>query len=161
MTEVIDHPAQMLHYLPVELSGQIFGIPMSDVVAVERAQSDMGEASEPEANARAGACVPVIDLRCLFGGQSPPERTRPHVLILSTQIGSCAVLVDGVRPTRIADATTRHRLPALATATGCPFSGIVFDSDAPVLIIDTLRLVKYLRQVAPELVPECAHANAN
>jgi chemotaxis protein histidine kinase CheA len=146
---------QALAYLPIEVSGQVFAIPMSNVVAVHRVRSgNVDEVITPEAGEPSGASVIVIDLRLLFFGraQSSP---KAHVVVVSTQVGMCALLVDAVRPARTAATTP---LPHLVAAMNLPFSGVVLEPDALILVMDSRRLVEQLRQVAPELIAESIYA---
>lgn len=150
---------QILRYLPIELSGQVFGIPMSDVVAIERAHRDSPstESTSSEDGEQVGSGAPIVDMRYLFLGESPPDHGR-YVVILSAPIGSCAVLVDAVQPTCTAHASVRRVLPSLLASAGCPFGSVVLEHDGPVLIIDTSRLMERMRQVAPELIMERTYA---
>jgi len=150
--------SQVLHYLPVEVSGQAFAIPMSEVAAVHRAGGGaVDEDVASEAGEPPGASVMAIDLRLLFFGRAQPS-PKAHVVVISTQVGMCALLVDTVRPARTAEATTQYPLPRLVAAMNLPFSGVVREPDALILIMDSRRLVEQLRQVAPELIAESIYA---
>lgn len=146
---------QALHYLPVEVSGQFFAIPMRDVSAVYRMGA--GTNAMPQANGSSVPAVPVIDLSHLFWDRASPLSGR-HVVVIATDVGTCAVLVGGLRPARTAQATDRSALPRLPAFQHCPFRGLVHEPDALVLIVDCRALVEKLQRVSPELVLEPDHA---
>jgi chemotaxis signal transduction protein len=149
---------QALHYLPVEVYGQTFAIPMSEVVAIHRSGGGaVDESVVPKVSEPSGASVMTIDLRHLFWGEAVSS-PHAHVVVISTHAGTCALLVDAVRPSRTAEATAQSPLPRLVAAMDLPFSGVLREPDVLVLIMDSQRLVEQLRQIAPELIVESVYA---
>lgn len=150
--------SQTLHYLPVEVSGQLFAIPMRDVSAVQRMDTGTDpEGAMPQANGSSALAVPVIDLSHLFWGKAAPL-PGTHIVVVTTEVGTCAVLVNGLRPARIAQVTDQFALPRLPAFQHCPFRGLVHEPDALVLILNCRALVEKLLRASPELVLEPDHA---
>jgi hypothetical protein len=150
--------ASILRYLPVEVAGQIFAFPMGDVVAVYRMDGEGQEEqdlSQPIPNE--GINMQVLDLRRLFGTVTDPVASV-QVVVISTHIGNCALLVDAVRPARTAAPTEIHALPYLVDRLGCPFSGVIGGLQTLTLIVDAQRLLDQLHHVVPELIVGGVHA---
>ena len=145
--------SQDFRYLPVIVAGQRYAIPMQMVLAVHRLSENtpsLGASSIP--NSLAEESIPVIDLRRLFADSALDPGS--HVVVLSTPVGLYAILVDGVRPSRITPAGACRTLPAIIARTGCPFSGVVFSSEELTPIINAAQLAVYLSQVASDLIVE-------
>ena len=143
-----------LQYLPVEVSDRLFAIPMPDVVTIQRVQvgnSENGSATETEEQPSSG--ITTIDLRHLFW-QDATASSKPHVIVVRTRAGTCALLVDAVRAARTVDKSAVDALPQLANSTAGIFSGVVHEPEPLTLILNTQRLVKHLRQAAPDLIVE-------
>jgi chemotaxis protein histidine kinase CheA len=140
---------QELQYLPVELSSQTFALPMNDAVAIHRKSVDTdGEQLSTDEHA---ANLPILDLRHLFQIQSNPD-TSMYVIVVSTEIGTCALAVDRVRPTRTIETAALYPLPRLISTVGWLFKGVIRDSDNLILLIDSQRLVETVQQMSPDLV---------
>jgi hypothetical protein len=149
---------QTLHYLPVEVSGQLFAIPMRDVSAVQRmGAGGSPEGVVPQGNGSSALAVPVIDLSHLFWDRASPL-PGTHIVVIAAAVGTCAVLVNGLRPARTAQAADQSALPHLPALQHCPFRGLVREPDALVLILDCRALVEKLLRASPELVLEPDHA---
>jgi hypothetical protein len=101
--------------------------------------------------------VPVIDLSHLFWDRASPLPGR-HVVVIATDVGTCAVLVNGLRPASTAQAMDQSALPHLPAFRHCPFRGLVHEPDALVLIVNCRALVEKLRRASPELILESDHA---
>jgi chemotaxis signal transduction protein len=140
---------QELQYLPVELSSQTFALPMSDVAAIHRKSVDTDD--EPLSTDEHAANLPILDLQHLFQIQSNPDTSR-YVIVVSTAIGTCALAVDRVRPTRTIGMAALYPLPRLVSTVGWLFKGVICDSDNLILLIDSQRLVKTVQQMSPGLV---------
>jgi chemotaxis signal transduction protein len=150
--------SQTLHYLPVEVSGQMFAIPMRDVSAVHRVSAGTGpEGVIPQANGSSALALPVIDLSHLFWDRESPQ-PGTHIVLITTEVGMCAVLVNSLRPARTALTTDQSALPHLPAFQHSPFQGLVHEPDALVLIVDCRALVEKLQRASPELVLEPDHA---
>jgi chemotaxis signal transduction protein len=143
-------------YLMVEISGQVFAVAASDVVAVQR-MNELQPVPAGHTEAAARDYIAAIDLRRLFWGTALSEH-RTYAVVLSAQAGTCAVLVDTVQPSRIIDPNDWHPLPPLLTQMGCPFSGVVRTAEDLALILDTQRLIVQIHRAAPELVTEKTYA---
>jgi chemotaxis signal transduction protein len=149
-----------LRYLPVDVSGQLFAIPMSSVATIHRIDSTSisGETNGIfRTNASNDTVVIVIDLRRLFWGITPSENYA-HAVVIATDDGMCAMLVDAVKPTRVASPFSHHDLPRLVTGERLPFSGVIREPDSLLLVIDGIRLVEQLSHVVPDAVLEQSHA---
>jgi chemotaxis signal transduction protein len=140
----------------VEISGQVFAVAASDVVAVQR-MDELQPVPSGHTEAASSDDIAAIDLCRLFWGTALSER-RTYAVILSTQAGTCAVLVDTVQPSRVIDPNDWHPLPPLLTRMGCPFSGVVRTADDFALVLDTRRLIVQIHRAAPELVTEKIYA---
>lgn len=150
--------SQDFRYLPVIVAGYRYAIPMQMVLAVHRLSEDASSleaASEPDS--LPGENIPVVDLRRLFADSA--LESGSHVVVLSTPVGLCATLVDGVRPSRVVPAAACHALPGIIARTGCPFSGVVRDSEESTPIIDAAQLADYLSQVASDLIVENSYVS--
>lgn len=149
MTDIL-RPS-ILRYLPVEVSGQAFAFPMVDVVAVYRMGGDRQEQDLSQPIPSEGISVQVLDLRRFFGTVTEPVDSV-QVVVISTHLGTCALLVDAIRPARTATPTEIRALPYLVDRLRYPFSGIICGSETLTLIVDSQRLFEQLHHVAPELV---------
>lgn len=147
-----------LQYMPVDVSGRLFAVPMSDVVTIQRVQVDASDTtngasvsdSEPS---QSQPVAQTIDLRYLFWGEALASRS-PHAIVVTTSAGTCALLVDAVRASRVAEIDDVKRLPSIVSGTSRIFSGVVRNPDGLLLVIDIRRLVESVYQVAPELIME-------
>lgn len=151
---------QELSYLPIEVSGQIFGIPMAEVVAIR--QMHGGEPLESVVVEGAVGldghpALRPIDLGRLFWDSASSDLAG-YVVVVTTPQGACALLVDGVRAARSAPPEAHYPLPRLMAPVGWLFAGIVSEGDALVLILNSEGLVAQLRQVAPDLIVEYMYA---
>ncbi|MBN1311195.1 MAG: chemotaxis protein CheW [Anaerolineae bacterium] len=145
-------------YLPVDVSGQVFAIPMSEVAAIRRL-SDEEEASSASGES-AQSTIPAIDLRSLFFPTPPGDVEKAaYVIVISVSQFACAALVDGVRPARRAEMTEQFTMPSLLSGERYPFKGIIRTPEGLLLIIDTYRLAEALRRARPELIVEKAHGS--
>lgn len=147
---------QHLHYVPIGVSGQIFAFPMSEVAAIRRL-GDEETGSDYSAD-DAQTAIPIVDLRQLFFPVSRQSPGRPAYVAVITIPGlTYAVLVDDVRPARHAPLTDQLAVPHLLAMRRYPFSGVIREADALVLMIDTRLLADQLRQVKPDLIREQPH----
>lgn len=154
-----DYPdTHSLHYLPIEVSGQMFAIPMSDVAAIRRLNDEDGTAS-----GQAGekpTTIPIVDLRHLFFPVSRQGPERPsYVVVISMPNLTYVVLVDDVRPARRAEPADLLAFPPLLAGERYPFSGVIRVADSLVLMIHCRLLAEELRQVKPALVLEQPHGS--
>lgn len=152
-----DYPdTRSFHYLPVELTGQVFAIPMADVAAIHRLG---GDGADDLAGRGGQAGIPVVDLGRLFSPDSQPSDTNSvYGVVISTPAFTYAVLVDSVRPSRKAEPAKQFALSPLIAQGGCLFSKVLREPDGLMPVIDTQRLAAELRRVGPGLVVERAHA---
>jgi chemotaxis signal transduction protein len=151
---------QVLHYLPIELRGQVFAIPMAEVGSIQRMPSSTLEEERLPGPALApDDTMKIIDLGELFRdtGAGEPSRHR-YVVLVTPPAGTCGVVVDGVGSARRAGPDDQFAVPHLALTEGSPFSGVVRGVDGLALVIDANRLVDQLHRVAPEVVMERAYA---
>jgi chemotaxis signal transduction protein len=149
---------ESLRYLPLVVSGQDFGIPLSDVITVRRvADSRVREIALGGATQGAPASVPVFDLRRLVGETSQAGPVA-YAVVVSAPPGWCVLLADSVRPIRTAEADRQFPLPRLAQGRVRLFQSVVRESDGLILLLDANRLVEALGQVSPERVAGSAYA---
>jgi chemotaxis signal transduction protein len=148
-----------LQYLPVEVSGQSFAIPMVEVMAV-RQLSPQDVSPESDGIEAADTTIPVIDLPHLLFPNSQRNSGGPaYVVVLSIPMCTCAVLVDSIKPARRIDPADKLVMPPLLAGRRYPFSGALVEGDNLILIIDSRRLVDGLRQVNPRLIAETPHGS--
>ncbi|HEX3049899.1 MAG TPA: chemotaxis protein CheW [Aggregatilineaceae bacterium] len=124
-----------VRYLPIEISGRLFGFPIASVLAVHGNESDSAE----------GESIMCIDLGCLFGLADSPA-LRSQTVILSTLAGVYAVRVDALHPIRTVNKV--DAMPPLLAM--CPFQGVVLEPDGLVLMIDPRQLIELVRRAVPE-----------
>jgi chemotaxis signal transduction protein len=147
---------QELQYLPVELSGQLFALPMNDVTAVHRVSAGADE--EPPSTDQHAASLRVLDLRYLFWKQDNSDENM-YVVVVSTNAGTCALGVDRVHSARTMRTATLQQLPQLISTIGWLFNGVICESDTLMLLINSQQLVEQVQQMSPDLVlVEEAHA---
>lgn len=147
-----------LHYLPVDVSGQMFAIPMSEVAAVRRLSDEDAAASEPAD--KGSATIPVVDLRRLFFPVKRQSPERPsYVIVISMPDLTYVVLVDDVRPARRVEPHDQLPVPPLLAGQQYPFSGVIRVGDSLVLMINCRLLAEELRQVKSGLVLEQVHGS--
>ncbi len=147
-----------LQYLPVDIGGQLFAIPVSDVTAIQqRGPKQAGEQAEPTTGEEPAARVPVVDMCKLFWGAELPE-AQGFVITLSTPAGVCALAVSRVYPADVAEAQAQRPLPFPLDAAGSVFAGFVGGPALPTLIVDCERLTEMIAGLAPQLVVEAQHA---
>ncbi len=95
MPDTLD--SQLLHYVPIGVSGQMFAFPMSEVAAIRRlSDEDTGfsEVTDP-----GQAAIPIVDLRHLFFPVNRQNSEQAaYVAVIAIPGFTYAVLVDDVRP---------------------------------------------------------------
>ncbi|MBN1429413.1 MAG: chemotaxis protein CheW [Anaerolineae bacterium] len=153
-----DYPST-LHYLPIEVSGQLFAIPMLEVAAIRQ----LGRGDAPVVSMGQEArqpAIPIVDLQSLFFGVSLSDIEEPaYVIVISIPAFACAVLVDGVRPARLAEPADQLAMPLTLTNERYPFRGVLRTPEGLVLIIDSRLLIEELRRIKPDLIVEKAHGS--
>ena len=155
---------QTLQFLPIEVGGQSFGFPLSDVVTVSLIVSEASAESETSVipiseKPVSPENVPLIDLQHLFFGSSQGTG-KAYALLLSTSAGTCALRVTAIFPTQIAEPTARFSLPTFFGLANKVFKTVVYDDeDRLTLIVDTNRLITTIQKINPQLVLESIHAN--
>jgi chemotaxis protein histidine kinase CheA len=147
MAELFTH--RELRYLPIELAGQTFALPMSSVAAIHQVSKDTGD-GQPSTD-KSAVSLPVLDLRHLFQGGGDPG-THMYVVVVSTDTGTCALAVDRVGSTRTVKMAALHSLPYLVSTVEWLFKGVICEADNLTLLINSQQLVEQVQEMSPELV---------
>lgn len=133
-------------YTLVEVSGQVFAIPLADVVSVQRLKDDSfaGEVTPEEKDSRGQ--VQTIDLRYLLGNE-PPSEPAAYVVVVSTSAGTLGLLVDAIKPFR------GHQgidpLPRLLAPLRWLFAGIMRDTNSLLPIINVSGVMQQVYKATP------------
>jgi chemotaxis signal transduction protein len=147
-----------LQYLPVDVCGQMFAIPMSEVAAVRRLSDDDAATYEPVN--KGAATIPVVDLRRLFFPVKRQSPERPsYVVVISMRDLTYVVLVDDVRPARRVEPADQLPIPPLLAGRQYPFSSVIRVGDSLMLMIHCRLLAEELRQVKSGLVMEQSYGS--
>ncbi|MBN1121069.1 MAG: chemotaxis protein CheW [Anaerolineae bacterium] len=146
-----------LRYLPFEAGRQVFGIRMSDVVAVRRLTSTPTHTKQVDGETPEENSLPVIDLCHLLWGEKATGQNQP-VIIISAGNATAALLVDSVMPIRTADDNYNYPYPKLARFENCFFDRVVNEQEGLVLLFDVVRLLDRLGAASPTLLSEGVYA---
>ncbi len=133
-------PAQPLQYLPIEVSGRRFAIPMDGVVTIQRVRVN-GDGLPPNAAEN----MSISDLRSLFSPVEPVGQTA-HAIVITTAGGLITLLVDNVRSARMTEELVS--LPYLVDTAEIPFSQMIREAEGLTLLIDPQRLPSTIQQQA-------------
>ncbi len=153
-----DLDTQSLPYLPIEVSGQIFAIPMSEVTTTRQLSNE--DITVFETGKKGQATIPIIDLRHLFFPANRPGAGYPaYMVVISIPGFIYTVLVDDVRTARRAALADQLAIPPLIAGRRYPFSGVIREAGSLVLLIHSRFLAEELRRVKPDLVPEQTHVS--
>ncbi len=149
---------QSLQYLPVDVGGQLFAIPLKDVMAVQQRGHAKNEIlSMPLINTGPAQGVHPIDLSKLFWNIETPDM-QGAIVVISTAAGMCGLLVGNVHPASVARAEQRQSLPFSLEHQRNVFAEVVIGPELPILILDCRYLVEMIAQVAPEYVVSVENA---
>lgn len=131
---------QQVQYLPIEVSGRRFAIPMDGVVTIQRVRVN-GDGLPPNTAEN----MSISDLRSLFSQVEPVGQTA-HAIVITTAGGLITLLVDNVRSARMTEELVS--LPYLVDTAEIPFSQMIREAEGLTLLIDPQRLPSTVQQQA-------------
>lgn len=144
--------SQSLQYLLVDVGGQLFAIPLRDVIAVQqRGYIATETVSMPPNNGGDEQVIHSFDLSKLFWNIETPYE-QGAIVIIATLAGVCGLLVGHVYPASVGSAEQRQSLPFSLEHHGNVFAEVIIGPERPTLTMDCQRLVELIVSLAPECV---------
>lgn len=133
-------------YLTFWTDGQMFGIPIADVIQIVGLQAitpvpEFPRYAKGVINLR-GSIIPILDIRLRFGREEAPYNDRTCIIIADIQGLEIGVIVDGVNEvTSMAD--EEISAPPRLSQTGeiAFLTGVGKCGDKVILLLDTQKLL--------------------
>jgi chemotaxis protein histidine kinase CheA len=128
-------------YLLVEVTQQLFAIPIADVAMIRRAAEVVFPAHEIPSGAPES--LPLASLGTVFG-QTPPVDTPSYIVVLTASEETCAVQVDRIFAIQGVLPESCSPLPGLLAGVRFAFGAVAHVGDNLVLILNSAWLVRQI-----------------
>jgi chemotaxis protein histidine kinase CheA len=142
-------------YLVVEVTQQLFAIPIADVVMIRRAAEVVFPAHEIPSGTPES--LPLASLGTVFG-QTPPADTLSYIVVLTANDETCAVRVNRIFAIQNVLPEACSPLPGLLAGVRFAFSAVAHLGDNLVLILNSAWLVRQICGSANPAVMGGSHA---